>query len=397
MSFSHAVGSARRSLAGVLPIRGRPRAAFGARLWVSIVALSAIVGLSPAASAPRAAPGRHACCHVAAGTVVEVELVDEVSSAHDKRGDTFALRLAQPLIVGGMVVLRRGAPGVGEVIESTRPGIGGKPAKMVLAARFLRSRRGPVQLNALQLARPGHDNSTTSQILGLGGIAFTPLGFAGIALPGGKVVFQPGTVATAKIASDITLPPLARASRHAMAAAAASAAAYAAQDADGPIAIPPPPPGQGQVVFFRPKSLMGTGQWFNVRESGKALGKLSNGAYFVQVTDPGVHTYTATLEPELKDRLNLDIDAGETYFVEGTLTGGLVISAANLSPSSRATFNRAAGRLQPAVTPTDDRLAGQPAAAPTDPSPPSSSDGAPQPPQSADGTAAPSDASPPPR
>jgi len=352
-------------------------------VWASIVALWAIVGLAPTASAASArSPGHPGCCRVAAGTSVQIELVHQVSSAVQRRGDTFALRLAAPLIVNGMVVLRKGAPGVGEVIESAPPGIGGKPAEMVLAASYLTSRHGRVTLNALQLAGPGHDNSKTSQALGLSGIAFAPLGLVGIVIHGGEVVFRPGTVATAKVASAITLPPLGRASRRDIAAAASLATRDSALEVAGPIAIAPPPPGQGQVVFFRAKSLLGAGQWFNVREAGHALGKLTNGAYFVQITSPGIHTYTAIFEPELKDHLKLDVDAGETYFVEGTLTGGLVIGAADLSPSNRGKFNTAAKDLKLASAPADDKVADQPASAATDKAEPASSKdvpGAPQP------------------
>ncbi|MEI9890139.1 MAG: hypothetical protein WDN45_05510 [Caulobacteraceae bacterium] len=85
----------------------------------------------------------------------------------------------------------------------------------------------------------------------------------------------------------------------------------------GPITLPAPARGQGQVVFFRKKSLLGTGQWFNVREDGKALGKLTNGAYFVQPATPGTHTFTAKTEPEFGDKLTLKIDAGGDLFRRG--------------------------------------------------------------------------------
>jgi len=336
------------------------------------MALATLGALPPAAQAH--APRRAPCCHVAAGTVVKVELVDQVSSATQKQGDTFALRLAEPLIVNGQVVLRAGATGVGQVIQSSPPGIGGKPAAMVLAASYVNARHGRVPLDALQLAGSGKDNSTTSHVLGIGGIAFAPLGLIGIAVQGGQVVFKSGEVASAKVASDITLPPLARATRRQIAEAAASNGNADLDDA-GPVAIAPPPAGEGQVVFFRAKSLMGSGQWFNVREDGKVLGKLANGAYFIQPETPGVHAYTAVLEPELKDKLKLKVDAGETYFVEGTITGGLVIGAANLSPSDRATFNTDAMASKlgaaPAVDkPGSDAALVQPAPAPVVPDQP---------------------------
>ena len=237
-------------------------------LVTGLMALWGLGAASPAAIAR--APGHHVCCFVPAGTVVQVELIEQVSSAAQKRGATFALRLAAPLIVDGRIVLRAGSLGVGEVIDSKPPGLGGKPAEMVLAADYLNSRRGRVPLDALQLARPGRDNSTPSHILGVTGIAFAPLALAGIIVQGGEVVFKPGTTASAKVASDITLPALARASRRDISAAASRD--DGAWVTPGPIAIAPPPAGQGQVVFFRDKTLMGSGQWFNVRENGKALG-----------------------------------------------------------------------------------------------------------------------------
>ncbi|MEI9891139.1 MAG: hypothetical protein WDN45_11745 [Caulobacteraceae bacterium] len=99
-------------------------------------------------------------------------------------------------------------------------------------------------------------------------------------------------------------------------------------------------------MFFRKKSLMGTGQWFDVRENGAALGKLSNGVYFVWIGEPGVHDFTASSEPEFKDHLRLQIDPGETYFVEGAYTKGMVIGAANLAPSSAGAFKSAAKDLK---------------------------------------------------
>lgn len=310
-----------------------------------------IVALSPAAWAARSHPSsRASCCRVAAGTPVKVELVDQVSSAVQKPGDTFALRLAAPLVVDGRVVLRAGTPGVGRVIESAGPGIGGKAGKVVLAASYLKSSRTQVPLNGLQLASPGRDRSKISQGLGVAGLAVAPLAVVGIVLPGGDVAIPPGTTATAKVASAVTLPPLGRATPGEI-AAAASAANEATVAAQGPIAIPPPPRGHGQVVFFRAKSRLSVGEWFNVREGGEALGKLTNGVYFVHVTTPGVHEYTAKLEPELKDRLRINVDPGETYFVEGRLTGGLVIGAADLSPSTRGRFEKAAKDLKPAETP----------------------------------------------
>jgi hypothetical protein len=329
------------------------------RLGVSIVGLWVCAGLAAPAVAARPA----ACCRTPAGTVVQVELTDAVSTKTQKSGDAFAFRLAQPLIVNGRIVLRTGTPGVGEVIESAKPGLGGKAAKLVLVAKYLKQGRRRVPLRGMQLAAAGRGNVAAAQAVGLTGIAFGPLGLMGFAVKGGDAVFPAGTLALAKVSVATTLPPLGR--------APAGAVSPSAPDVvEGSIQIPPPPAGQGQVVFFRSKSILGTGQWFNVREGGQALGKLTNGAYFVQTVAPGLHTYTAKTEPEFNDRLKIQVDPGETYFVEGMLTKGVIIGAADLAPSNRAAFNKAAKTLKPAAQADADT---PPAAAQSAPAAPAAS------------------------
>jgi hypothetical protein len=323
-------------------------------LEMSIAGFCLVMALPMAPLLARAeTPAR--CCAVPAGTVVEVAVEQDLSSKDQHTGDTFAFQLAAPLIVDGRVVLRAGTPGVGEVIDAAKPGMGGKAGKLVLAARYLDDHGRRITLQSLRLAANGHDNTMTANAVGLTGFVFMPLGFAGLAVTGGNATVSAGTVASAKVAADLTLPPLGRATRQAIADADAFAAAANAQPENaGSIDIPAPPPGQGQVVFFRAKSLLGTGQWFKVREDGKALGKLTNGAYFVQVTAPGVHTYTATTEPESKDRLKLEIDPGETYYVAGVLTKGVVMGVADLTPSDQAAFDKASKDLKPAPPPGED-------------------------------------------
>jgi hypothetical protein len=286
------------------------------------------------------------CCRAAAGSVVQVELAQRVGTTTQKAGDTFALRLAAPLIVRGQVVLRAGTPGVGEVIQSSGPGMGGKAAKLVLAADYLVKGGRRIPLEGLRLAAQGKGNVEAAEVIGISGIVLGPIGFVGMAVRGGNVDFPQGTKAMAKLTDDVVLSPLGRATRRDRALAAAVRAPTPGEGEETAIDIPPPPTGQGQIVFFRSHTLLGAGQWFNVRENGQALGKLTNGAYFIQTVSPGLHTYTASTEPEFKDSLKLKIDPGETYFVEGILTKGVVIGAADLTPSDRATFERAAKTLK---------------------------------------------------
>lgn len=110
--------------------------------------------------------------------------------------------------------------------------------------------------------------------------------------------------------------------------------------------IAPPPADKGQIVFFRDKKFVGGGVNYKVREGDSELGKLSNGSFFVHVTEPGAHEYT--VHSEAKDILNLEVEAGETYYVIGGVTMGILAGRPNLSPSDQASFEALAGKLKPA-------------------------------------------------
>ncbi len=100
--------------------------------------------------------------------------------------------------------------------------------------------------------------------------------------------------------------------------------------------VAPPPAGKGQIVFFRPGAYLGMAVSFSIHEGATGVGKLGNNSYFVYVGDPGPHTFT--VRSEATDTLNLEIDAGETYYVKETLGMGLVLYRPHLTPSDEATF-----------------------------------------------------------
>jgi hypothetical protein len=99
------------------------------------------------------------------------------------------------------------------------------------------------------------------------------------------------------------------------------------------------------MAFYRDKTAAGAGLWFNVREKGEALGKLTNGAWFAAPLTPGLHEFSATTEPQFTDHLTLKVDPGETYYVEGLMTHGVFIGVADLTPSAKERFDAVAGRL----------------------------------------------------
>lgn len=123
--------------------------------------------------------------------------------------------------------------------------------------------------------------------------------------------------------------------------------------ADSPVAgetaahsglIAPAPADKAQIVFFRPSKFTGGAIGFKVREGEQELGKLRSGNYFIHLAEPGTHEYT--VHSEAKDVLSMEVEEGETYFVQGTITMGVFAGRPNLSPSDEGTFNGMADKLK---------------------------------------------------
>lgn len=111
------------------------------------------------------------------------------------------------------------------------------------------------------------------------------------------------------------------------------------KDAAAPAAkVAPPPEGKGQVVFFRPSNMLGMALSFSVHEGDKGIGKLGNGSYFVHTADPGQHLFT--IQSEVTDKLTLEIEPGETYYVKQTIGVGIVAGRPRLTPAEQGEFER---------------------------------------------------------
>lgn len=117
-----------------------------------------------------------------------------------------------------------------------------------------------------------------------------------------------------------------------------------------------PEAGKGQVVFFRPGSIMGAALGCTVHEDDAQLARLGSGKYYVIQATPGTHTYFVT--GEATDKLTLEVEEGETYFVKCNIGMGVVAGRANLSPSDRDTFAKKAKGLK-MWEPKDDKADGQ--------------------------------------
>jgi hypothetical protein len=111
-----------------------------------------------------------------------------------------------------------------------------------------------------------------------------------------------------------------------------------------PAQLAPPPAGKGQVVFYRkPLFSLIPFNWY-VRENGVQICKMVAGAYCVAPTEPGTHTFE--VHSEATDRLALEVDAGETYYVVGDISMGMIVNRPNISPAQKAQFDAISGTLK---------------------------------------------------
>src|SRR5262245_25006395 len=91
----------------------------------------------PAQVTPAAGATADATVLIPAGTVIAVEITEALSSRTSQMGQTFALRLAEPIIINDEIVVPAGAVGGGEVIDAHRSGMGGRQGVLNLSGRYI--------------------------------------------------------------------------------------------------------------------------------------------------------------------------------------------------------------------------------------------------------------------
>jgi hypothetical protein len=167
---------------------------------------TAQVASAPAAAPQTAVAPPAVCCRAIGGTPIVLQIVNTVTTKVVKKGDRFAIRLVSPIVVDGKVLVPAGVTGEGEVIDAAHGGLMGKAGELLLAARYLDYNGVRIPLRSLKLGGRGTDNTNLSMAVGMIGL---PGAVASIFIKGGEVEVPPGTLATAKLAGDLDLPPVA--------------------------------------------------------------------------------------------------------------------------------------------------------------------------------------------
>jgi hypothetical protein len=101
-----------------------------------------------------------------------------------------------------MPVVTEGAPGEGEVIDVAKAGMGGRQAKLNIAARFLDLNGRRVRIRGMTLIGSGKSHVD----LAIGMLLVPYVGWAGTFVRGGEIEIPAGTRATVRLVEDTDLP-----------------------------------------------------------------------------------------------------------------------------------------------------------------------------------------------
>ena len=138
--------------------------------------------------------------------MVTVEILADLGSKTSQTGQTFPLRLAKPILVGGAELIPAGTAGEGEVIWAKKSGGSGSSGELVLAARWLTVNGRRLRLRSMHLSPVGDDKFKTVQTINVATAATVPaLSLVGFFISGKQAMVARGTLADAKTAEDFDL------------------------------------------------------------------------------------------------------------------------------------------------------------------------------------------------
>ncbi|MBY0568341.1 MAG: DUF2846 domain-containing protein [Hyphomonadaceae bacterium] len=135
-------------------------------------------------------------------------------------------------------------------------------------------------------------------------------------------------------------------------AATSEASADASAPATDVAAAAPAEEPPGRIIFFRPGRLTGGAYTYHVVTVGEdgdstpespRVGSLPNGRFFVYEAPPGIYNFNirGPMAVNLnEDRIRLEVESGQTYYIEQTVRVGLLTGGFRLVPSTQEEYER---------------------------------------------------------
>jgi hypothetical protein len=172
---------------------------FGSLVWSSVAtAQQETTGGQQAETATQPSEMRS----IPALTFVDIEIVDPLDSKTNKPNDSFKIKLAEPIEIGGKILVPAGTPGMGEVVHASKARAAGKPGELILAARYLDYNGTRIPLRSFKYGKSvGKNNVDKAAAVAI--VVASPLA---LFVVGGQVRIPSGTIANAKTSMDVAIP-----------------------------------------------------------------------------------------------------------------------------------------------------------------------------------------------
>lgn len=172
----------------------------GRGLRIAVAALALLPAFPAALAQQSAATATGACCTIPAETLVEVELLQEIHSGRNRTGETFPIRLIEPIVVDGRTLVPAGAAGMGEVVHAARRGlISSAPGELILALRYLDANGVRIPLHRLQFSASGREGLRMH--IGGGSVLLRE------GVGGRNIIVPVGALLAARVRGDVPLHP----------------------------------------------------------------------------------------------------------------------------------------------------------------------------------------------
>jgi len=223
---------------------------------------------------------------VAEGTPINVVTAKEVTSKEAKPNDPVEFTVAEDLVVNGQVIVRKGTPATGSVINAEKGGYMGKSGKLGVQVESTTTSSGErLRLRAAK-GREGDDKTTSTMVLSMISPAF-------LFRKGSEAKIAPGTVVTVYVAEE---------KRFRVEGATLVPVVTEPTDASSE---------EATVFIYRPNKWGGRALEPSVFVDETELARMDNGRYFAVKLKPGKHIIRMTDD---KKGYAIDMGPGQTYF-----------------------------------------------------------------------------------
>ena len=223
---------------------------------------------------------------VTEGALINVSVAKEVTSKEAKPNDPVDFTVAEDLVINGQVIVRKGTPAIGSVINAEKRGYLGKSGKLAVQVESTTTSDGQrLKLRAAK-GREGDDKTVSTAMLAGISPAF-------LFRKGGEAKIETGTVVPVYVAEEkrfrvegATLVPVV-------------------------METPAVSTEEATVFIYRPEKWTGYMLEPSVFVDETELARMDNGRYFAIKLRPGKHIVRMTDD---KKGYAIDMGPGQTYF-----------------------------------------------------------------------------------